>query len=193
MDMRDVRWAARQHAALMEHSVFAVFGEPFLEQVYRGFAASRHAIAYVYEEEGEARAIIASAGDRSAFLRELCFRSGFRLAALSAAAAVRSGACRRMLIRMPMYLRRTCRGIARAEMIFITVAATCRRRGVARELIRLTLDEFRRRGLREIDVSIESANTVIRDLLLSFGFRVVDRFEFADKSNDRLTCAMRDA
>lgn len=190
--MRDVSWAAGQHAALMENSVFAVFGKRFLEQVYSCFAASKHSISYVYEEESEAKAIIASTSDRGAFLRELFLRSGIRLAALSAAAVFRSSACRRMLWRMPVYLGRTCRGNTKAEMVFITVAKNCRKAGIARELIRMTLEEFGRRGVRDINVSIESSNTVVKDLLLHLGFTVSDHFMFADKPNDLLAISLPD-
>jgi len=192
MVARDAQWAACQHAALMENSVFAVFGERFLERVYDCFATSKHSIAYVYEEEGKPNAIIASTSDRRAFLRELFRRSGIRLAALSAAAFFRSGTCRRMLWRMPSYLRRTCKGNTRAEMIFITVATGCRRAGIARELIRMTLDAFRWRDVRDINVSIESKNVVIRDLLLSFGFKISDHFLFADKPNDLLELSLEE-
>lgn len=170
----------------MENSVFAIFGGAFLERVYRHFACSKHAIAYVYEVDGQAQAVIASTSRRRAFLRGLALHSGIPLMALSIRAMLRSGACRRMVWRMPAYLGKTCRGITQAEMIFITVAPTCRKKGVARELIRMTLEEYERRGVKQIHVSIESANTVIRTLLEEFGFKRVDHFTFADKPNDLL-------
>jgi len=174
----------------MENSVFAIFGAPFLEQVYRHFAGSRHSVSYVYEENGESMAVIASTNNRRAFMRELLLRSGLKLAVISVAAAARSGACRRLLRHMPAYLRRTCRGETNAEMIFITVAGDCRKSGLGRMLIRMTLDEFQRRGVRDVNVSIESENTPVKNLLLSLGFEVIDQFMFADKPNDVLATSL---
>lgn len=190
LEDRDTAWAARQHAALMENSVFAIFGAPFLEQVYRHFAGSRHSVSYVYEENGESMAVIASTSNRRAFMRGLLLRSGLKLALISVAAAVRSGACRRLLRRMPAYLRKTCRNETNAEMIFITVARDCRKAGLGRTLIQMTLDEFQRRGVRDVNVSIESENTPVKNLLLGLGFEVIDQFMFPDKPNDLLATSL---
>lgn len=189
MHTADAPFAAHQHARLMRHSVFAAFGCGLLECFYRCFAVSRHGIAFVYEEEGTARAAIAAVSDRPAFLRELIARHGLRLAG-SALAGLFRRPCRRLLLQMPGYFRGTAGTKTRAEMVFITVAETCRRRGVARELIEATLHEYRRRGTNRVMVSIESDNHVIRHLLQSMGFEVTGTFMFADKSNDLLEYAL---
>lgn len=188
LGVADAPWAARQHALLMEHSVFALFGAGFLESVYRAFARSRHAVALVYAPDGEPRGVIACTSDRRAFLADLRRLSGPRLALLAAWGFVTRGACRRLLLQAPRYLRRTRRSgtDADAEMIFITVDPACRGGGAARTLILGVLEEYRRRGVARVTVSIESGNRVIKRLLLDLGFGVIDTFTFADKPNDLL-------
>jgi len=182
----DAPWAARQHARLMEHSVFALFGAGFLETIYRAFARSRHAVALVYAPDGEPRGVIACTSDRKMFLRELRRFSGPRLAIQAAWAFVTRGACRRLLLQAPRYLSRTHRSATDAEMIFITLAPECRGGGAARSLILGVLEEYRRRGVSRVTVSIESGNRVVKRLLLDLGFSVIDTFTFADKPNDLL-------
>jgi ribosomal protein S18 acetylase RimI-like enzyme len=182
LETADAPWAARQHAALMAHSVFALFGVAFLECVYRHFAVSPHAIALV-DTEGETRnAVIASTSRRSAFLRSLLRRSGFRLAWLAAAGLLHRP-CRRLLRQTWRYLRTTRRGPDEAEMIFITVDPAARNRGLARRLIEATLAEYRRRGIRQVQVTVEDDNAPVKALLASLGFKEADRFVFADKVN----------
>lgn len=182
----DAPWAARRHAALLPHSVFALFGPPFLETIYRAFARSPHAVSFVHERDGAPHALIACASDRRAFLRELLLRSGLRLALLAGAAFLTRGPCRRLLLQAPRYLRRTHRSGTDAEMIFITVDPECHGTGVGRGLILAVLEEYRRRGVERVTVTIESDNAPVKRLLLGLGFAVEDTFTFADKSNDLL-------
>lgn len=186
LQLKHVPWAVAQHAALMQQSVFAMFGPRFLELWYRAFAISPHAVAFVDEQDGHPRAVIASTSNRPAFLRELLRRSGFALAWCSARAVLRNGACRRLVGRLPGYLARSGRGDVTAEMIFITVAPAVRGHGIAQQLIRRTLQEFRRRGVDKVHVSIESGKHGVRAMLHSFGFVVIDRFAFADKPHELL-------
>jgi len=179
----DVAWAARQHAALMEHSVFAKFGTGFLECFYREFAVSPHSVSFVCEQDGGPQAVIACTSDRRAFMRGLFFRSGIRMGFYILKGLFRQD-CRHALFQSPRYLGRTCNDRAKAEMIFITVSPGCRGSGIARSLIENTLAEYRRRGVGKVNVSIESDNAPVKKLLLSMGFKVIDTFVFADKSND---------
>lgn len=186
MKPADAPWAARQHGRLMENSTFALFGEGFLESIYGEFARSRHGVAFVLEEEGAPRGVIASVDDRRAFLRGLAFRSGVRLGWHAALGFIFRAPCRRLLLQTGRYLKNTGRPGSGAEMIFITVAPETRGQGAARRLIIATLEEFRRRGVRETGVSIESDNRPVRKVLLGLGFRLEGTFVFADKGNDFL-------
>jgi len=181
----DVEWAARQHAALMEHSVFAKIGTGFLECFYREFAVSPHSVSFVHEQDSRPQAVIACTSDRRAFMRGLFFRSGLKMAFYIVKGLFRRD-CRRTLFQSPGYLGRTCNDRVKAEMIFITVSPECRGTGIARSLIEAVLAEYRRRGVVRVNVSIESDNAVVKNLLLSMGFKVIDAFVFADKSNDLL-------
>lgn len=182
MTLSDAGWAAAQHAALMTNSAFARLGTGFLECFYRCFATSPDAVAFVHEEDGVPRAVIACTSDRPAFLRRLVRQSWLRLA---------SGALRG-LFRQPrllasihplQYLRQIPDDTTRAEMIFITVAPECRESGVARRLIETTLEEYVRRGVRKVKVTIEDENETIKRVLQRLGFTVKKTFAYAGKLN----------
>lgn len=183
MRPEDAEMAAAQHAALMAHSVFAMFGTGFLACFYRHFSCAFSGIAFVYEEDDVPKAYIVSTSDRPAFLRGLLLRHGPCLAWYALRGFLRP-ACRRLAWQTFRYLRRTGAARTPAEMIFITVAPECRNRGVARDLILATLDLFRRRGIRVVSVTIESDNAPVRAVLGSLGFQQADRFPFAGKDND---------
>ena len=181
----DVPWAAKQHAALMSNSVFAVFGSRFLECFYDQFSRSKTAIAYVWEQDGEPLAVISATSDRSRFLRGLILRHGLRLAVYAAVGILRP-ACRRLIGQLCRYPRRAEGGKIEAEMIFITVAPACRGKGIAQQLIDAVLAEYRRREIKRIYVTVESENLGIKAILERKQFRVIESFLFADKQNDLL-------
>ena len=185
MNAADARWAAEQHAGLMKNSVFAFFGVGFLECFYDCFAQSEHGIAFVYEDEGRPRAVIASTSNRPAFLRELGKRYGLRLVPLVLRGLFRR-ACLQLLFQVPSYLRNTGAERTDAEMVFITVDPEFRRSGIARSLIEATLAEYRQRNVRKVNVSIESDNQTVKRILESMGFAVKRTFSFAGKRNDFL-------
>ena len=185
MKVADAEWAAGQHAALMQHSVFARFGTGFLACFYRCFARSPHAIAFVHEEQGRPGAVITATIDRPAFLRELLRRHG-----LSLAAGALSGILRQpgllAAVQPLRYLREIPADDTSAELIYITVAEQSRARGIARALIAATLDECARRNVLKVKVTIESENAPIKRILQSAGFAVTKTFFFAGKQNDLL-------
>lgn len=183
MRPEDAVRAAEQHAVLMEHSVFAMFGAGFLACFYRHFATAPNGIAFAYGEETGPQAYIVSTSDRPAFLRGLLLRYGPRLAWHALRGLLRP-ACRRLAWQTFRYLRRTGAARTPAEMIFITVPPECRNHGVARALIGATIDQFRRRQVRLVSVTVESDNAPVRALLEKLGFRQADRFAFAGKEND---------
>lgn len=182
MQTTDVMWASRQHAKLMNKSVFAMFGVKFLACFYRRFAKSKHAIAFVYEESGLPRGVIASANNRSAFLRELLLIHGIELIFFTIA-SLRKSACRHLLFQLPRYFDGSKKKDINAEMIFITISPESRGNGIAQELIQNTLDEFVRRGVEKVNVTTESDKKNVIDILHDMGFAVIDEFMFADKSN----------
>jgi ribosomal protein S18 acetylase RimI-like enzyme len=185
MTLSDAGWAAAQHAALMKNSAFARLGTSFLECFYRCFATSPTAVAYVHEEDGVARAIIAATSDRPAFLRQLLRQSWFRLVIGALRGLIRNP---RLLfsIRPLRYLREIPDDSTKAEMVFITVAPEARERGIARRLIETTLSEYVRRGVRKVKVTIEDENLTVKRVLQGLGFEVKKTFMFAGKKNNLL-------
>jgi ribosomal protein S18 acetylase RimI-like enzyme len=188
----DAPWAARQHADLMRGSVFAAMGAGFLECFYERFAASPHALAYVWEDAGRPRAVIAAVSRRGRFLADLVLRHGARLAFFALRGLLRP-ACRRLYPRLLGYPRRGEDTPIEAEMIFITVAPEIREKGVARELIRTALAEYARRGVPRVHVTIERENGTIRRVLEGLGFGRVRSFAFAGKEHDLLQCSLAPA
>ena len=186
MQPKDAGWTAEQHARVMTNSVFAVFGLDFLTRVYLELARSPKAVAFVYESDGKPGGIIAAVTNRRAFLLGLLAHSGPALLWSALKGIVEHRACRNLLLQTPRYLRRVPDSAA-AELLFITVAPECRRAGVARELIEHALDAFRARRVARAVVTIETENTAIARILQGFGFKSIDRFVFADKSNDVLS------
>lgn len=181
----EVAWAARQHGELMRGSAFAEIGTGFLECFYERFAASPHAVARVWEEDGRPAAVIAAVSDRPAFVRGLVWRHGARLTLHAARALLRPGGLR-LLARLRGYPGRAGDAPIVAEMIFITVAPGIRRRGVAHDLIRAVLEEYGRRGTARVHVTIERGNDAVRRVLESLGFARVRSFAFAGKEHDLL-------
>ena len=112
----DVAWAASQHARLMEHSVFAMFGAGFLECFYREFAVSRHSVSFVFEQDGSPRGVIACTSDRRAFMRGLFLKSGLRIGYYLLKSLLKRP-CRRMVFQSPGYIGRTCNDLIKAEMV----------------------------------------------------------------------------
>ncbi len=188
----DVPWAARQHAALMSHSVFAAFGPHFLECFYSRFAKSKSAIAYVWEQEGEPLAVISATSNRSLFLRELLLRHGVKLAFFSVVGLFRP-ACRHLISQLRSYPGNVDGERIESEMIFITVSPVCRGQGVAQQLIDAVLSEYRTRGIRRVYVTVESENKGIKAILAQKEFEVIQSFRFADKANDLLRLDFEEA
>lgn len=186
MTQTDAAWAADRHAELMADSVFALFGREFLRGLYTTIAASRRGVAFVLEENGTPAGAIASTTDRPGLLLEWAARKRLTPVFTAAARFLTDRRCRRLILQSPRYLLRASKKGCRAEMIFITVAPAARRRGAARELIEKTLDAMRQKGVTRACVSIESANAPISALLTDMGFKKVDSFVFAGKSNDLL-------
>jgi ribosomal-protein-alanine N-acetyltransferase len=59
------------------------------------------------------------------------------------------------------------------EILNLAVAPDCRRRGVARALLRSGLSIFRKRGVEEVFLEVRESNRSAQSLYLSCGFRPV--------------------
>lgn len=184
MTLADVHGVAALHAAHLSDSFFARIGLGFLRCLYRRIVLSRHGIAFVYEPVSEragpaqsrVEAFISAAYDSAALRREFLLKDGPIAAACLALAAARRPWIAARAVETLAYGAKTGLPEAKAEMLFISLEPSLRRRGLAIRLIDQVFDAFRARGVGRVKVTTEAANEPVNQLLARLGFH--RQFEF---------------
>ena len=169
----DVTLAATLHASQITEGFLPTLGRPFLSRLYRRVVRSPGSFLLVADDEGKPVGFIAGTQDVSSLYRSFLLRDGI-VATLGALPAVARSA-RRVVetLRYPAGEKE----LPTAELLAIAVVPGARGRGAGRQLVAALTDEFQRRGIIAVKVTVGADNEEAIRLYERCGFSPAGRVE----------------
>lgn len=183
MTHMDALDATALYTDYMYDSFFVTLGPKFIQLVFQGIATSHQTINYVYEVDKHIIAFISATVSSRTLFRQILQDYKIPLISTVFHALVRKPWLLWRLLEPFFYFKKTRLTDAEAELLFIAIDPSYRKRGIAEDLIMVTLQEFKRRGITKVKVTTVKHNTIVNNLLKKLGFNIVGSFTFYGKEN----------
>ena len=168
---------ARRHAAQVaalhregiDTGFLSTLGPRFLTQLYAAIPDTRCGFGYVAESQGRVIAFIACAERLGGVYKQALRARGLCMAWALVPGVFRPRTFKRVVETL-LYPARMDEQFPPAEVLSIVAAPEARGSGIAAELMRRALDEFRRRGIQRAKVQVFSGNAAAKRFYEKCGF-----------------------
>ena len=163
--------AAELHRSTIRTGFLTSLGPMFLRQLYAAVSSCPSGFGFVCrrDDDGAILGFVACADDTARVYRQALLRRGVLMAIPLLRFAARPSVIRRayQTLRYPADVGHH---LPRAEVLSVAVAETARGAGIGRALVKSALDEFARRGIRQVRVAVWDRNESAIRLYRACGF-----------------------
>jgi ribosomal protein S18 acetylase RimI-like enzyme len=162
--------AAALHQSMIPTSFLSSLGMTFSRRLYASLLASPHAFGYACKQpDGRMLGFIACTESTSRVYRSSLGRHGIWLAISLLPQLWRISVIRRCWETL-RYPKEIGQDLPEAEVLCVAVSREAQGHGIGKQLMQAALDEFQRRGTREVKVAVGASNRTANQYYQHCGF-----------------------
>jgi len=181
MEVSDLEEVVEMHCTLIGDADLPLFGRAFMKELYMGILSSPFAAPFVYDDEGVVRGFIVGATSSKQLFSDIMKRKIMALAQSAFFIVLMRPWLWRKAWEIMHYNKTTSMPEIEAEMPYIALVPTTRKKGMGKALVAEVLKAFQAKGIKKVKVSAHTENAGPNKLLVSMGFQLHEKIFFLGK------------
>lgn len=181
MTVNDLEEVVEMHCTLIGDADLPLFGKAFMKELYQGILSSDFAVPFVYDDEGEVRGFIVGTTSMRQLFSDIMKRKMISLAQSAFFVVLMRPWLWKKAWEIMHYNKTTSMPEIEAEMPYIVLVPTTRKKGKGKALVAEVLKALQGKGIKKVKVSAHTENDGPNRLLTAMGFHLQEKIFFLGK------------
>ena len=164
---------AELHISGISTGFISLLGFDFVAALYEAIAQSKSSFGFVVEENGKLLGFVAFTTNINKLYKSVILKKGWRFALLLVGKMISLRRIKKVFETLFYPSRIKKMDLPSAELLSIVIMQKGRRKGLARQLIQMGLQECARTGIEKVKVLVGADNEPANKLYLRCGFKYV--------------------